>query len=104
MINKANIYEFDLKQFFPSVNTGWIYRQMFNAKIPKDICNWVFRLNKSQPKLPKDRKLDESTVELATLDAKIATFRRLPDQGGAEAQELLNRRDALVRTLSPGTP
>lgn len=67
VINKQNIYEFDLKQFFPSVDIGQIHRQLMWAGVPYDICRWLYQLCSSQPILPKKLLLPEDDSVMASV-------------------------------------
>jgi len=58
------IYECDLKQFFPSVETEVVIDQFFKYGMPVHICDWFRLVTHQQPRLPTDKKLDESQVEL----------------------------------------
>lgn len=60
--NYKYIYEFDLKQFFPSVNVHEISRILRNLQVPSDFNKFLELINTSQPNLPGIRKLDESKV------------------------------------------
>lgn len=44
-----NIYEFDLKQFFPSVNISAVTNLLKELGTPEGICNWMFDLSLSYP-------------------------------------------------------
>jgi hypothetical protein len=61
-----DIYEFDLTNFFGTVNQGYILR-VLNTKFgfPKEERLFLSKLLHSFPKLPADRKLDESEIDIA---------------------------------------
>jgi len=59
-IHKRNIYEFDLKQFFPSVQIGYVSLMLRRTNMPKVWVEYIENLNKSQPKLQKVDKTDET--------------------------------------------
>jgi hypothetical protein len=60
---KKYIYEFDLKNFFGSVNVNKITEILINMGIPKKTCYDIENLNRCLPKLPKELLLDESAIE-----------------------------------------
>jgi hypothetical protein len=75
LLNKINkydyIYEFDLKQFFPSVNNLEIRKILRSLNVPTDFANYLTEMNKSQPELPKKTLLDESkTFRINTFIAR----------------------------------
>jgi hypothetical protein len=58
-IHGPTIYEFDLKQFFPSVQISYVSKILRESKMPKVWVEYFENLNKSQPKLNKEDKADE---------------------------------------------
>lgn len=56
------IYEFDLRQFFPSVDVDKVTTMLQGMKIPKWYTFWLENINRTAPVLPKEEKLDESRV------------------------------------------
>lgn len=54
------IYEFDLKQFFPSVDVEKVTEILQKKKVPKWYTYMLENINRTIPKLPKELKLDES--------------------------------------------
>jgi hypothetical protein len=62
IIEKKFIYECDLKQFFPSISHAVLDYRLFMTGMPKNISNWIDRVNQSTPFLPKKRLLDESNT------------------------------------------
>jgi retron-type reverse transcriptase len=54
------VYEFDLKQFFPSVNILRIAGVLRDLGVPKDFVDYIFEINQSYPTLPKDKLMDET--------------------------------------------
>lgn len=62
VINKAYIYECDLKQCFPSVNVTHVTDQLEAIGMPKRTLYWLENVNRVAPKLPMDQKMDESRV------------------------------------------
>ena len=78
MINMKYIYEFDLKQFFPSVPVNEVTKKLLNLGIPKTTVYWLENLNRCNPELPNKHHLDESRYILAEqdqIDIKQGTFR-----------------------------
>jgi len=51
------VYEFDLKQFFPSVNLIVINNILIELGVPKDICRHILEMNKQVPEMPKSGPL-----------------------------------------------
>lgn len=72
------VYEFDFKQFFPSVTHTTVWRYLKRKGVPSDMVRWLEEVNKQQPKLPAEQKLSEEKVIedtehlgwLATLERK----------------------------------
>lgn len=63
VINSPDIYEFDLKQFFPSVSSAYISKILEeDLKMPVKEIYYIQDLNKALPKLPKELKLPEEWV------------------------------------------
>lgn len=58
-INAKNIYEFDLEQFFPSVNSSQLTWQLKAHGVPNHIANYLFDMNLSYPRISS---LDESKM------------------------------------------
>jgi hypothetical protein len=66
-ISKAKyIYEYDLKQFFPSVNNNKIFDHLISLGTPLTFSSWLEAINARQPILPTKELLDESGVKKAT--------------------------------------
>jgi hypothetical protein len=59
VINQPDIYEFDLKQFFPSVNLDAISSLLIKLKIPPSIVRQIHYFNCSAIKLKPPYKLNE---------------------------------------------
>lgn len=62
------VYEFDLKQFFPSVDLKTITDRLISLKVPKEVAYLLEEINLSQPRLPSNfmsirDKLRESGIE-----------------------------------------
>jgi len=53
------IYEMDLRQFFPSVNLSAINQCLKDFNVPWNIIEYLDKINRNNPKLPDDLKLDE---------------------------------------------
>jgi len=58
-ISSPDIYEFDLKQFFPSVEIQAISKILRNLETPKWVVEYIENLNKSKPKLAIEDLVDE---------------------------------------------
>lgn len=61
-LGSKNIYEFDLKQFFPSVQIGYVSKILRSTKMPMYWVEYFENLNKSQPKLTNEDKVDETRI------------------------------------------
>jgi hypothetical protein len=59
VVDAPDIYEFDLRQFFPSVSQSTIYDCLINHATPPEVANSFHAFNRSSPKIPKDPPLDE---------------------------------------------
>jgi len=72
VIPSPDIYEFDLKQFFPSVDTGFISEKLLESKLPIAELYYLQDMFKAQPKLPPigEQLLDE---RIAKRKAEIAS-------------------------------
>lgn len=71
-INSPDIYEFDLKQFFSSVNIQHLSSILRKRNMPKWWVEYIENINKSKPKLQEKDKVDESaTREAQELEAGI---------------------------------
>jgi hypothetical protein len=64
ILDHKYIYECDLKQFFPTVSIKDISRRLADLGMPKWEIDWVEDLNKSQPILSHECKLDESKYQI----------------------------------------
>jgi len=60
VIDSPNIYEFDLKGFFPSVNVGYCVNILRNLGLPDDLANHLFDISLSYPNV---KSLDESKLD-----------------------------------------
>jgi hypothetical protein len=72
MSKYENIYEFDLKGFFPGINNSYIMWKLAELGLPKPIADYIFDLNLNypDPKTIDESKLDESNAKFrAELDA-----------------------------------
>jgi len=68
VLNKQNIYECDLQQFFPTVHVNRISEMLFSLNLPKSIIYRLENWNRCNPILPADRKLDEDRYEMSEQD------------------------------------
>lgn len=60
-----DIYEFDLKGFFDNVDTKAVMDVLYrDYGLPYDELVWFAHLLRSTPKLPEERLLDETAIEL----------------------------------------
>ena len=55
------VYEFDFKQFFPSVDISEVTEFLKSRNVPNDIVRWIDQINRSTPALPKEKKLEETS-------------------------------------------
>jgi len=56
----VSIFEFDLKQFFPSLNVGYVIDILVRLGLPDLLRNWLFELNLQYP---AERTLDETKLD-----------------------------------------
>lgn len=56
------VYEFDLKQFFPSVPIETVTKLLREEGVIEEEAKWLEEVNKTQPRLAEETKLDESRV------------------------------------------
>jgi len=63
VIPARNIYECDLKNFFPSIEHQAVCLQLMLARIPNDLIMWLDKINCIVPKLPKKQLANESDEE-----------------------------------------
>lgn len=85
------IAETDLKQFFPSVKIFAVERMMQMNGFPSDVCRYFTELHMTSPKLPRDRKLDESKyvmLDLLNDPSESPKFEGLPQ--GSPTSPLLS--------------
>lgn len=61
-IKHDNIYETDLKNFFGSVKLGSIHKILVEAGVPQMVRDWLYRINRSHPKLPLKQLLPEEKI------------------------------------------
>jgi hypothetical protein len=59
VVDAPDIYEFDLKQFFPSVDQDKIRLHLVNHATPEEIANLFHAFNRSHPTIPESPPLDE---------------------------------------------
>jgi len=79
-LNQPNIYEADFRQFFPSVTLPGVRVALLKSGFPLKEALFIEAINSSQPKLPAQRKLDESQVLKAqTFNAKRISTGSNPD-------------------------
>lgn len=64
-IHKDNIYEFDLKSFFPSVQIQYVTKMLREVGTPKWWCEYIENLNKTKPKLSSKDETDETKTREA---------------------------------------
>jgi hypothetical protein len=70
-IKHANIYETDLKGFFDNVRLYSIDQALEAVGTPVELREWLYYINRSYPKLPKDQKLDESASYISGEDFSL---------------------------------
>lgn len=60
-----NIFEYDYKQFFPSLELKKVEEILESKNLPRKLVDQIIKMNTEQPKLPGlcERLLDESEVE-----------------------------------------
>jgi hypothetical protein len=57
------IQEWDFKGYFDSIHSNRITEELLRMKVPKDVAYFLENINRSNPKLPEEKLLDESKVE-----------------------------------------
>ena len=63
-----NVYEFDLRSFFPSVNISAIEDLLINKlDVPTDIAHYLMEMHRSITKIPSDQKMEEPSDLTALL-------------------------------------
>ncbi len=67
--SSPNVYEFDLKEFFPSVDLLHNRRRLIESGIPTYISNYLYTLNQSIVKLTPHDKIDESSYREVLYDS-----------------------------------
>lgn len=65
------IYEFDLKQFFPSVVVSDVTNYLINEGTDSTIYRWIDQINRSTPIYQNELKLEETTSFKNHLDKQI---------------------------------
>lgn len=63
VLDKKYIYEFDLKQFFPSVSHNLVEEALRSYEVPAHLISWFGNINRCTVSLPKEKKLDETVAE-----------------------------------------
>jgi hypothetical protein len=84
VLNKRYIYEFDLKQFFPSVNPNAVERLLVEGKVEGKIVAYLNNIIRCHPIVPKRERLDETLIK----DKIGATYNGLLELGEI-AKELM---------------
>jgi hypothetical protein len=68
IINEAldapDIFEFDLKNFFPSINIKFISKELLGLGIPRETVKFIEKLNMSQPKLTELDLVNEWPIRM----------------------------------------
>lgn len=60
LYNYKYIMEIDLKKCFDQINHNYLMNRLLEGGVPLREAFWIMQINKSKPKLPQIRKLDES--------------------------------------------
>jgi hypothetical protein len=68
MLDKHHIYEFDLKQFFPSVHVNEISETLIRLGMPKQWVYWLENIHRNSPELPKKQLLNEEQFIMSEKD------------------------------------
>lgn len=64
VLEAPDIYEFDLKQFFPNVKTDYIIKTLRREfHLPKEEQNFLLNIFQRTPRLPDELKLSENRVQ-----------------------------------------
>ena len=78
--NYKYIFEFDLKQFFPSVDTRGISQILRILEVPNDFVRYLELLNMSQPILPEDKDTTREGPPRRPLNMRVSLRARM-EQG-----------------------
>lgn len=62
----TDVLEFYLVQFFPNVDHDQLNRKLSSQGVPSDYVKWLSEINKQQPLLPSELRLNESEVTRRT--------------------------------------
>lgn len=68
LVDKPYIYEFDLKGFFDNIHVNKISKVLFDYNTPKAIVYRLENINRNNPKLPAETKLDEGKTIMSEQD------------------------------------
>lgn len=63
IVGMKHIYEFDLKQFFPSVCNVNLIGLLTKVGFPDELMDMIWLMHRSQPSLPEVQRLDESVTK-----------------------------------------
>lgn len=103
VLKSRYVYEFDLKQFFPSVDIDEVTNILQEKGIPKGITYYLENINRNVPELPKDEKLDEkelkdrykvhTSIKSGTLDPTTSMFDEIRKIGNPELIQQMMKED-----------
>ena len=98
--DEDNIYEFDLEQFFPSVNLAEIEVLMVDEyKFPRHIARYLTKLNQSITVLTKDDKLNEDNDRKVLLTPSNLVNPNLEENMKRKVEEIISREGFQERDL-----
>lgn len=89
MVNKRNIYEYDLMKFFDRVNGVYIIEQLMKMGFPKAMSFLIQDLHRSTPTLPDKQLMDETPIlEKNALDQAIRQRKAITDHAALREWKL----------------
>jgi hypothetical protein len=56
------VKEWDFKDYFNQISVTAVNDRLKFFQVPDEVIEWINKVNLSQPKLPEDRKIDESRI------------------------------------------
>lgn len=91
LFSEKNIYEFDLKGFFPSVDISEIGNLLVSElKVPQRVADYLTSINRSVTNLQKEDLLDESNDRKVLLTPSGKVNPNLPNDLKAKVEKVLN--------------
>ena len=101
LFSEKNIYEFDLKGFFPNVDISEIGNLLVSElKVPKRVADYLTSINRSVTNLQKEDLLDESNDRKVLLTPSGKANPNLPTELKAKVERVLEERGCSKEHLS----